>query len=71
MKHIRAKNQEIKIKHTESSRILEALKSRYITGGSELCKKHRPRAAPMAILTLVAQERGCLLPANQDNFEVD
>lgn len=38
---------------TESSKMLEVLKSRYMTGVSASCKKARPLAAPIAILSLV------------------
>lgn len=41
--------------HTESSKILEVLKSRKMTGFLAACKKARPLAAPIVIFNLVAQ----------------
>jgi hypothetical protein len=38
---------------TELSKMLEALKSRYMTGFSAPCKKASPLAAPIAINSLI------------------
>jgi hypothetical protein len=38
---------------TESSKMLDVLKSRYMTGFSAPCKKASPLAAPIAIFILV------------------
>jgi len=44
-----------------SNNTFDALKSRYITGGSaDSCKYSRPLAAPSAILILVFQSNGFL-----------
>lgn len=44
---------------TTSSKILDVLKSRYITGlFASSCRKARPLAAPSAIFTLAAHGRG-------------
>lgn len=47
---------------TESSKTLEVLKSRYMTGCSAPCKNARPLAAPIAIFTLVPQGRDIEIP---------
>jgi hypothetical protein len=44
--------------HTESSRILEAFKSRKITFAFKECKNVNPFAIPTAILTRVGQGIG-------------
>lgn len=45
--------------NTASSRMLEALKSLYMTWDSASCRKERPLAAPIATLILNTQESGC------------
>ena len=52
---------------TPSSSIFEALKSLYMTFFSEVCRKARPRAAPIAILSLLSQDSGSMegVPAQQ------
>lgn len=51
-------------KRTESRRIFEALKSRYITGFSAPCKKARPLAAPILIFNLVPHGNEIDIPAS-------
>lgn len=50
---------------TESSKMLEVLKSRYITGFSAPCKKAKPFAAPIAIFNLVAHANETDNPTNK------
>ena len=59
----------VKERQTPSSSIFEALKSLYMTIFSEVCKKARPRAAPISILSLMSQESGSMLgfPAQPKN----
>jgi hypothetical protein len=47
-------------RQTPSSSIFEALKSLYMTFFSEVCKKARPRAAPIAIFSRMSQESGSM-----------
>jgi hypothetical protein len=47
-----------KEKQTLSRSIHEALRPLYVTLFSKLCKKARPRAAPMAIFSSMSQESG-------------
>lgn len=44
--------------HTESSKMFDVLKSRYITGSGFPCKKASPFAAPSAIFILLDQGSG-------------
>lgn len=50
--------------HTESRRMLEVLKSLYITCFSAACRNASPRAAPMAIFILRSHESGSPPSAN-------
>ena len=56
-------------RQTPSSSICEALKSLYMTFFSEVCKKARPQAAPISILSLMSQEIGSIIgfPAQPKN----
>ena len=56
MQDIESKGWDQKKELTPSSNIFEALKSPYMTWFTELCKKARPRAAPIAILILLSQD---------------
>lgn len=47
--------------------MFEDLKSLYITDFSEVCKKPKPLAAPMAIFNLISQDSGSG-PAKQHNI---
>lgn len=47
---------------TESNKILEVLKSRYITGLSAPCKNASPLAAPIAIFNLFPHGRQTEIP---------
>lgn len=49
-------------KHTESRRMFDALKSRYITWFSASCKNDKPLAAPIATLSLIAHDKGSAPP---------
>lgn len=48
---------------TESSRMLEVLKSLYMTGFSAPCRKASPLAAPIAIFNLVPHGNDIEIPA--------
>lgn len=48
---------------TESNRMFEVLKSRYITGLSSSCRKASPLAAPNAIFILVDHGKAAAYPA--------
>lgn len=62
-------DQQIKLlmSHTESSRILEAFKSRKMTFWSRECKNASPLATPIAMLTLVTQAIGWTPSAETEN----
>jgi hypothetical protein len=51
---------------TESNKMFEALKSRYMTGFSASCRKARPFAAPRAIFILVDHGSDTEYPAHQE-----
>lgn len=53
--------------HTESSRMLDAFKSRKITFAFKECKNANPRATPIAMLTRVAHAIGWTLSAQIEN----
>ena len=55
------KKTQVKERQTPSSNIFEALKSLYMTFFSEVCRKARPRAAPITILSRMPQESGSML----------
>lgn len=52
--------------------MFEVLKSLYMICTSEVCKKAKPRAAPIAILSLLSQDSGSVLdlPTRNENSEV-
>lgn len=52
-KFIAEEDKRILLLITESSKIFEALKSRYMTGLSSSCRKVSPFAAPTAICNLL------------------
>lgn len=57
---------------TPSSSIFEALKSLYMTFFSEVCRKASPRAAPIAIWSLLSQDSGSTegFPATQKSLSL-
>ena len=59
---IRVRCHKFLIKLTESSRIFDALKSRYMTWFSASCKNDKPLAAPIATLSLIAHDKGSAPP---------
>ena len=61
-------SRRFKKKLTESSKMLEALKSRYITGFSASWRKARPFAAPSAIFILVDHGSDTEYPEIKNNI---
>ena len=60
---------DVLIRLTESRRILEALKSLYMTSLGKPCRNARPRAAPITILILRSQGKGSPPESNEDHAE--
>lgn len=57
--------------HTPSRRMLDALKSLYMTCCSASCKNESPLAAPIATLILVAQDSGWGPPGKQKRKQLE
>jgi hypothetical protein len=54
--------------YTESRRMFDALKSRYMTWFSASCRNDKPLAAPIATLSLVPQDKGSAPPETTEIF---
>lgn len=54
--------------YTESRRMFDALKSRYMTWFSASCRNDKPLAAPIATLSLIPQGKGSAPPKRMESF---
>jgi hypothetical protein len=59
---LRISRDELRREFTTSRRMLDALKSLYMICRSDECRKARPRAAPIAILSRRLHDRGSNAP---------